>query len=236
MKFETLETLENRRLFSVSVEQGYPGYFEVYGDDSANVIAVSVSASGSSFTLDGVTYGGVSYISVFAFAGDDTVSVVLDGDSPIAASIDAGPGDDDATIVGSGAIWGQSGNDTIRLSDSFRAEAYGGPGDDKIRVSGRSADPEISGGPGNDVIDASADAFGVYAHGDQGNDIIYGSNGDDQLYGDSGSDLLLGNGGNDMFSAEDGERDRIAGGAGIDIAYADADEAGIWGVEYVFYV
>jgi Ca2+-binding RTX toxin-like protein len=232
------ETLERRRFLSVSVVQGYPGYYEVYGDDSSNAIAISVSVSAedSCFTLDGATYGGVAYISVFTFAGNDSVSVSIGKDSPIGASVDAGPGDDDVTILGSGAVWGQSGNDVIRLTDSFRGEAYGGPGDDKIRFAGDCADTQISGGPGNDLIDASACGYAVFAHGDQGDDTLYGSNGDDQLYGDAGSDLLVGGGGNDMFSADDGERDRIIGGAGIDIAYADVGEAGIWGVEYVFYV
>ena len=75
----------------------------------------------------------------------------------------------------------------------------------------------------------------VFPHGDQGDDVILGSNNDDEIYGDGGSDLLAGNGGNDIFWGVDGERDRLVGGAGIDIAYVDLGD-GAWGVEYVFYV
>jgi Ca2+-binding RTX toxin-like protein len=230
-----LETLERRRLLSVSVVEGYPGYYEVYGDDSADVIDISVSAADSTFTLNGATYGGVSYISIFAYEGDDSVSVVIDGETPIGASINTGPGNDDVTLVGGGAVWGEGGNDTIRVADSFRGEAYGGPGDDKIVISGACADAEISGGPGNDWIDASASTYGLFLHGDQGDDFIFGSGGDDAIYGDNGSDLLIGSGGNDVFPSKDGERDRIVGGAGIDIAWVDLED-GVWGVEYVFYV
>src|SRR5215212_1726662 len=110
-----LETLERRRLYNVSVVQGYPGYYEVYGDDDANVIAISVSNADSTFTLDGVTYGGVSYVSVFGADGDDTLSVNINGSGPIGSSIDAGSGNDDVTLSGAGAVWGQSGNDVIRV-------------------------------------------------------------------------------------------------------------------------
>ena len=230
-----LETLERRRLCSVSVVQGYPGYYEVSGDDADNVIAISASNTDSTFTLDGVTYGGVSFISVLAGDGDDAVSVDISGSGPIAASIDAGSGDDEVSLVGGGAVWGESGSDTIRVTDSYRGQAYGGPGDDRIVFAGASADTDIRGGPGNDFIDCSANAYPVFPHGDQGDDLILGSNDDDQLYGDGGSDLLAGNGGNDIFWEVDSERDRLVGGAGIDIAYVDQGD-GVWGVEYVFYV
>src|SRR5215213_4095684 len=61
-----VETLERRRLLSVGVVEGYPGYYEVYGDDSANFISISIDNANSTFTLDGTEYGGVSYVSVFA--------------------------------------------------------------------------------------------------------------------------------------------------------------------------
>ena len=54
------ETLERRRLLSVSVVEGYPGYYEVYGDDAPNVISVAFSAADGTFTVNGATYGGVS--------------------------------------------------------------------------------------------------------------------------------------------------------------------------------
>jgi Ca2+-binding RTX toxin-like protein len=228
-----VEILEHRRLRSVSVVQGYPGYYEVYGDDGPDVIAISVSAADSSFTLDGVTYGGVAYVSVFGNDGDDTISVGVAGF--VGASIQAGPGNDDVTLSGSGAVWGDSGNDTLRMNNSPRGELYGGSGDDRLYIAGECGDAQIHGEQGNDLIDASASALSVYLFGDQGGDTLLGSQYDDQFYGGPGDDLMFGSGGGDVFYAADLEHDRIIGGAGIDIAYADYGD-GVWGVEYVLYV
>jgi Ca2+-binding RTX toxin-like protein len=230
-----LETLERRRLLSVSVVQGYPGFYELYGTDAADAISVSVSNGDSSFTVDGVVYGGVSYVSVFAGGGDDFVSVAIDGPGPIGSTVVAGSGNDDVSLTGGGAIWGESGDDTLRLSNSFRGEVYGGAGQDWLVVTGACADAQIDGDQGSDLIDATASAYGVFASGGQGQDTVYGSNYDDQIYGNAGNDLLFGNGGNDVFYTADLEHDRIIGGAGIDVAYVDFGE-GVWGVEYVFYV
>jgi len=231
-----VQPLERRRLYSVTVVQGYPGYYEVYGTEGADVISVAVSAADSSFMLDGVRYDGVESVSVFASSGDDTVSVVVDGPSNIGASVDAGSGDDVVSVTGGGAIWGGGGNDTLRLVDSYRGEIYGGGGDDRLSVGGESADAVLEGDQGNDFVDASADNYAAVLGGGQGDDTVLGSSYDDQIYGDGGSDLLIGNAGNDTFYAADLEHDRIVGGAGIDVAYADMSEYGVWGVEYVFYV
>ncbi len=59
-----IENLEGRRLLSVTVNQTSPGFYEVNGDESDNVIVVSVSQNDQSFTLDGITYTGVNYIYV----------------------------------------------------------------------------------------------------------------------------------------------------------------------------
>ena len=230
-----LETLERRRLYTVSVVQGYPGYYEVRGTDASEAISIAVSSADSSFTLDGVTYPGAAYVSVYAGGGDDTVTVSADGPTQVGASVDAGPGDDSVTLNLSGAVWGGPGADTIRLNDSYRGEAYGEQDDDKIYLSGQCVDAVVDGGQGSDLIDATGSAYGVFAHGGQGADTIFGSNFDDQIYGDAGADLLIGNAGNDSFYAADLEHDRIIGGAGIDVAYADLGDS-TWGVEYVFYV
>lgn len=230
------EILEPRRLHAVTVVEGYPGYFEIYGTDAPDVIAISVSAADSSFTLGGVTYAGTAYLSVFAYDGDDTVSIAIDGSSPIGASVVAGGGNDTVSVTGSGAVWGDGGDDVITLVNSHRGEAYGGPGDDKITISGDCPDATIEGEQGADLINASACNYGVFAHGGQGGDTIFGSGYDDRLYGDSGNDFLVGNGGNDVFFAADAHHDRIVGGAGIDVAFIDFEESGVWSVEYVFYV
>ena len=231
-----LQTLERRRLLSVTVVEGYPGFYEVYGDETANAIAISISAADSSFTLDGVGYGEATFISIFTYDGNDIVSVAADGPTTVGAGIIAGSGDDHVDLSVEGAIWGDAGDDTLSLTDSFRGEIYGGEGNDRLYISGACASAEIDGGSENDVIDASRSDYGVFARGGSGDDFIMGSPFDDQLYGEQGHDFLHGGAGNDVFYAVDVENDRIVGGAGIDLAYVDMCESGVWGVEYVFYV
>src|SRR5689334_20990207 len=75
-----LESLEGRKLFAVSVSQGYPGFYEVVGDESADHIDISVSMKDHTFTLDNVTYTDVAYISVQGSGGSDTINVLsVDG-------------------------------------------------------------------------------------------------------------------------------------------------------------
>ena len=213
-----LQSLERRRLLSVTVVEGYPGFFEVYGNDEPNAVQIYIAAD-SSFTLDGVQYAEASFISIFTFGGDDAVSVSAE----------------QPTLVG-GAIWGEAGDDTLRLENSYRGEVYGGEGDDIICICGACADVEIDGADGNDLIDLSASDYGVFARGGTGNDTVFGSQYDDRIYGEQGNDFLFGSGGNDVFYAADMEGDRIIGGAGVDVGVIDAAETGVWSVEYVFYV
>ena len=50
-----VERLERRRLFAVAVTQTYPGFYEVDGDNSGNVINIAVSQASQTFTLNGAT-------------------------------------------------------------------------------------------------------------------------------------------------------------------------------------
>ena len=94
-----IELLERRRLLSVAVAQTSPGYFEIQGDDSPNPINVQVSQGDDSFTLDGVTYSNVNFISVFGNGGDDTINVQSsDGPGEIGAAIDGGAGNDNISL------------------------------------------------------------------------------------------------------------------------------------------
>ena len=231
-----IETLEGRRFFAATVVEGYPGYYEIHGDASDDVIDVSVSQSGESFTLDGVTYSGASYISVFGYAGNDFISLHSDeGSGSIAAGVAAGDGEDTVLVNFDGAIWGGIGDDILYLSDSFYGGVHGEDGNDRIYVSGFSLDSEVSGGSGHDYIDASGNYAGLAINGDGGKDTIYGTDYDDEIRGDSGEDELHGNGGNDTFYTREQERDVIYGGDGTDIAYVDRDGDGTYDVEYVFY-
>ena len=230
MKFETLE---RRRLFSVTVVQGYPGFYEVYGDESDDVIQVSFSGDGT-FTVEGDTYGDVAYVSIFGNGGDDIIDV---GPAPwpVGVSANGGHGNDTITLNSAGGIWGDEGNDIIHLNNSFRGTVFGGSGDDRIYLAGDCIEARVDGEEGSDFIDGSGNNYGIFAHGGKGEDTVYGSNYDDEIYGDAGNDLLFGAAGNDVAYAVDQQGDRVIGGAGIDTAFVDAAEAGVWGIEYVYY-
>ena len=231
-----IETLEGRRFFAATVVEGYPGYYEIHGDDADDIIEVSVSQSGESFTLDGTTYTGVSYISVFGYGGNDFISLHSDeGSGSIAAGVSAGDGTDTVLVNFDGAIWGGNDDDILYLSDSYFGGVHGEEGNDRIYVSGFSLDSEVSGGSGHDYIDASGNYAGLAIHGDSGKDTIYGTEYEDELCGGTGNDELHGNGGDDAFYTRDQEHDEIYGDAGTDIVYADSDGDGIYDVEYVFY-
>jgi Ca2+-binding RTX toxin-like protein len=198
-----LESLDGRRLFNATVTEGYPGFYEIQGDDSANVIDVSVSMQDHTFTLDGQTYAGVVYIFVEGQDNNDTISVTsTDGPGSIGATIVSRGGDDDVSLNFDGAVWAGDGNDTLHLSDSFRGQAYGQEGNDRISISGDCLDPAIDGGEGDDVIDCSGNHYGVIVHGGSGNDTIHGTPYDDQIYGDEGCDTFYGEGGRDTYDAD----------------------------------
>jgi Ca2+-binding RTX toxin-like protein len=215
-----LERLESRRFFSVTITEAYPGFYEIHGDDDANDISASVSMSEESFTLDGQTYYGVSYIYVDTYGGDDTVSLVsVDGAGSIGAGVCSGSGADVVTLNFDGTIWTGSGDDVLYLTDSFRGQAFGESGNDQMYIIGACVDPEIIGGSGDDLIDCSNNYYGVIVRGGSGNDTIYGSAFNDVIYGDDGSDSLVGGGGNDAFYTGGGPDDFVDGGEGYDIVY-----------------
>ena len=190
------ETLESRRLLSATVTEGYPGFYEIHGGDDDDVIDVNVSMSEETFTLDGATYGGVAFIYVYTYGGNDRVTLnSSDGPGAIGGSVSLGAGNDFVSANFDAGIWGEDGNDVIVLSDAFRGEAHGQAGNDDIYISGYCVDAVISGGDGNDFIDCSGNLTGVVAHGGAGNDTIYGSVYDDQLYGGEGNNVIVQNGG-----------------------------------------
>ena len=85
------------------------------GDNTADIISVSVSQNDYAFTLDGQSYADVSYIFVHGGGGDDQISVIsLDGAGMIGASISGEEGNDTITLNFDGAVWAGSGNDIGR--------------------------------------------------------------------------------------------------------------------------
>ena len=210
-----VESLEGRRLCSVTVNETFTGFYEIHGTPGDDAIEFSVSMNGESFTFGETTYSGVQFIMVYAGDGNDTVSLASsDGPGWIGATIDGGGGSDALSLGFDGAIYGGDGDDRLALADSFRGEARGEDGNDRITLSGACVDPEVAGGDGDDVIDASANHYGVVLQGGLGNDTLTGSGYDDELYAGEGDDRLYGCGGNDLFFVEGGGVDVVTGGDG----------------------
>jgi Ca2+-binding RTX toxin-like protein len=230
-----IELLESRRLFAVSVSEGFPGFFEVTGEDVDDVIVVSINQSARTFTVDGKTYGGgkASYITIYALGGNDTVTVSGTGDGPVGASVLGGDGDDTITLDNvSGAAWGGAGNDQLDFSDSYRAEAYGEDGNDHVTLRGACVDARVHGGDGNDLLLGSACTAPVFFFGEAGNDRLFGSPYGDIIDGGAGRDIMSGLAGDDQFYARDGEPDWILGGDGNDTAICDDVETSTAGTEF----
>ena len=229
-----IETLEARRHFSVTVTEGYPGFYEIAGTEDDDVIEIAVSQNDGTFTVDGQTYADATIIHVYGYGGDDQIRVISpDGPGGIMANVDGGDGDDSVELNFDGSIWGGTGNDQLRLSDSYSGEIYGGDGDDLLYIGGASVNGFVSGGNGADIIDATENLCGVTLDGGNGSDEIRGSAYDDDITGGSGTDTLMGNDGNDVFHVRDNEHDDINGGAGTDVAYSDSNDDGIADVEWI---
>jgi Ca2+-binding RTX toxin-like protein len=234
-----LESLEGRRLLTVTISQGYPGFYEIHGDESDNEIFIEVDPVEQTFSIDGNSFGGVQHIGVFGEGGNDLIMVSAPASYLVSASIDGGDGDDILSLNFDGAVVGGGGNDRIYLYDSFRGEAWGGGGDDYIWISGNCVDAYVDGDDGDDWIDASSNWYKVFLHGGGGNDVIFGSNFDDQIFGDGGNDAIYGLGGNDIVYVRDGSYDCVDGGGDLgDTCYCDFNPGlvdGVSGFQNVFY-
>jgi hypothetical protein len=171
-----LESLEGRKLFAVTVSEGFSGFYEVIGDEDANHIDISVSMKDHTFTLDSVTYTDVSYISVQGNGGSDTINVLsADGRGDIGAGILGGDGMDTINLNFDGAIWGGNDDDYITLTDSYFGQVLGEGGNDEIYIHGTCVSADIEGGDGQDFIDCSNSTMGLSIFVDNVNDTIYGS-------------------------------------------------------------
>jgi hypothetical protein len=95
-----------------------------------------------------------------------------------------------------------------KFSPTIRIEAYGCPGNDKIRVATSILVPvQLYGQDGNDVL-----------KGGGGDDYIAGGDGNDRINGSRGSDISEGDAGNDIMHAGSGH-DIVIGGTGQDTIY-----------------
>src|SRR5678816_3048260 len=115
-----VESLEDRRLRSVTLNPGFPGFFELIGDESDNDITIDVDQLGHTFTLDGQIFTGVQQIAVYGKGGNDLILVAGSPGFNVSASIDGGGGDDIISLNFDGSVAGDEGNDRLYLYDSFQ--------------------------------------------------------------------------------------------------------------------
>jgi len=114
-------------------------------------------------------------------------------------------------------VFGQSGNDVIRLDETNgalpNANLFGGDGNDTLV--GGSGNDMLFGQAGNDVL-----------LGKGGNDLLFGGDGNDTLDGGTGNNQLFGGAGNDlMIWNPGGGSDLFEGGDGIDTAQVNGGNA-----------
>jgi uncharacterized delta-60 repeat protein len=193
------------------------------------------TSSGGNDTL----IGGAANDSLFGFEGDD----VLFGN---------GGNDYLEGSSGSDVMHGNAGRDTVNYSyadigivvslDGVRDDGVSGENDlafsdiervigsfNDDRIGGSSADNILYGGPGDDTLGGGGGSDALY--GAEGNDKLDGGDGDDYLEGGAGHDLLHGGAGadqlfalagNDTLLSDDGVKDTVRGGTGVDTG--DVDE------------
>src|SRR4051794_24042537 len=135
-----------------------------------------VADAGPPLTTDGTCQAGPPIVCPFA---------------PFVARL--GDGADRASAVSQlvpTTVYGEDGNDDI-LSSGFRSMAYGGGGDDSVRVNA-GTDAFAYGGAGNDTIHAGS-AGGTSAFGEAGNDVLIQEDAiTTVLDGGTGADALVG--------------------------------------------
>jgi len=167
--------------------------------------------------LDGGTDTILSTVSFYLYAHVE--GLVLQGGS---ANLFGSGNDRDNTLTGndgSNLLLGWDGNDTI-AGNAGNDVLYGVEGADSL-LGGAGID-NLIGGNGNDTLDGGSEP-----------DALYGEGNDDVLYGGSGffTDILIGGAGNDTLDGSasvasgltrnQGDYDRMNGGAGNDTYYVD---------------
>lgn len=188
-----IETLEDRRMLSVSLLNGA---LKVTGGAGDDAITLSADTKRITVGINGVnkrfTKTQVKTISIVSGDGADTITI----NSGIKQQITIKAGNDNDTVTGG------SGREII----------FGQGGDDSLL--GNAGSDQIQGGDGNDIIDGGTS--GDYLYGDAGDDNVSGGSGNDVLAGDledtlvskgeppmaQGNDSLDGGDGNDWLLSE----------------------------------
>jgi Ca2+-binding RTX toxin-like protein len=226
----TLENLESRTLFAITLKAGVLTYMgsdakdQVVIDQTATAITVQYGVAGTkkSFPL-----AKVKTINMFGLGGNDLLTQRARVTRP--GKVDGGAGDD-LVMGGRGrnVLIGGAGKDMVgyvertedltltldgRANDGRAGEndiigndiemVMGGRGDDRI-IGGNHKIQALFGGPGNDTL-----------VGGSGQDVLVGADGNDSLLGGANSDILMGGAGDDVLDGGAGE-DLLKGENGRD--------------------
>jgi Ca2+-binding RTX toxin-like protein len=202
-----IETLEDRRLFSVAISAGV---LTITGSHVSTVDWVNVQESGGMIVVQEGTSGEALPQTGQFLAGDVTQIVIETGDGPDHVVINTSK----LTTVRAG-----SGNDEVLVGNSPTTTAAN-------FISGDSGNDMIICGAGNDSVNAGTATSGESdtVFGGRGNDALYGNganDGNDWLFGEDGDDVIYGNGGNDHLYGGNGH-DQLFGGMGGDTCYGGA--------------
>jgi Ca2+-binding RTX toxin-like protein len=246
------ETLENRRLMTVSIAGAPIVIYGTSGDDTIqltqsgttlNVVYNGLLASHSTSAFKVVVYGsggndkiwaGSSVqlpLEIYGGAGNDSIRGGAARDNLFGGM----GGTLTAYESGRDTLDGAGGNDRVQSSAFTTCYLYGGANNDTL-IGGSQTD-YIYGLDGDDRLDGMGGADYLYGgagadwlEGDDANDYLYGSTGNDTLRGNAGHDALFGDQDNDLLDGMDGNdtlygstgRDDLRGAAGNDLLRGDA--------------
>jgi hypothetical protein len=177
-----LEVLEDRRVLSCTVV-AQDGVLSITGDSRANDVQLVDDGAAVTVTCDGQaeTFEDISKVVVSGRQGSDSVRYELTGE--LAADrqvvIDLGNGHDALGVTLGGKVGAEA---------DFSLTAFGGNGNDKLRVAGDGADVaegaslavRLSGGNGKDMMMGRFDlllggSLTFAADGGNGNDVVIGN-------------------------------------------------------------
>jgi len=200
-----IDTLETRRLFSISIVV-IKGDLYIEGTAKNDLITVARQSLKSVALVVKVNQVDTivqeyefSEIRIYGYNGNDNIRIDQSNGALFGTVNVFGAGGDDTITTGSGndKIHGDSGHDTITAGNG-NDRIYGDGGDDIL--TGAGGNDTIYGGGGNDTIMGSKG--NDYLFGEFGEDSVQGGPGDDDVFGGIGLDTLNGGSGNDDFDSD----------------------------------
>jgi Ca2+-binding RTX toxin-like protein len=200
-----------------NVLNGGGGADSLYGGAGDDTYHVDTQSDLVFEHLDGGTDAILSTVSFYLYAHVERLTLT-DGTGNLFGS----GNDRDNTLTGNegnNLLLGWDGNDTL-LGNAGNDNLYGVEGADSL-LGGAGID-NLIGGNGNDTLDGGSDPDALY--GEDGNDVLFGGTGffTDILIGGAGDDTLDGSASvASGLPRNQGDYDRMNGGAGNDTYYVD---------------